>query len=119
VPAGSSVGGYLIKDRDANGYGPNWGIGGGKFSVRDGDGQGDGPMVETGFACQPGKWYKLTLRVHIPTRTWEFAVDDKRFVPKRPLRFRSSPEYIDRLNFLVEGGVFIDAIRITRLPAAE
>ena len=115
VPAGSSLATYLQGDpKPGHNTGPNWGIGQGRFSVRDRE-----SMVDTGFACKPGQWYKVTVRANVPQRTWDFAVDDKRFVPKRPLRFREDVTFVNRLNFLVEGGVYIDDIRFTRLPAGE
>src|SRR5262245_51767152 len=75
-----------------------------KLLVTDGDEKSAGPLLDTGFACKPGKWYKLTLRVDVAKRTWEFLGDDRRFVPPRPLGFRTRAEYLDVVNFLVEGG---------------
>jgi hypothetical protein len=116
VPAGSSYAGYVWQDRNGGAFasGPNWGAGGGKFTV---------PGRDTGVKCEPGRWYKVTLRIDVPKQTWEFFVDDKRVgAPKplaRPLGFRARVQYLDYINFLVEGGVYIDALRVTRLPDAE
>ena len=113
VPAGSSCGGYVWKDpwKDGRGgpfaSGPNWNAGGGKFSAQG---------LDTGFKCLPGRWYKVTLRINVATQTWEFFVDDRRFEASHPLGFRAKVEYLDVVNFLVEGGVYIDALRVTRLP---
>jgi hypothetical protein len=60
----------------------------------------------------------VTLRIDVAKETYEFFVDDKRFESPRPLKFRGKPAYLDAINFLVEGGVYIDALRITRLPDA-
>jgi hypothetical protein len=111
IPAGSRCGGYLWKDPrgGADASGPNWGAGNGKFSVFG--------HADTGFKCLPGRWYKVTVRVNVPKQTWEFFVDDKRFNSPEPLNFRSRVPYLDVVNFLVEGGVYIDALRITRLPS--
>jgi hypothetical protein len=109
VPAGSSCAGYLWQDRQGGAFhsGPNWGGGGGKFTVHSQD---------TGFKCLPGRWYKVTLRVDVAKQTWEFFVDDRRFESPKPLGFRTKVEYLDYINFLVEGGVYIDDLRVTRLP---
>jgi serine/threonine protein kinase len=108
VPAGSSFVGYLWKDfhGGALNSGPNWGARGGTFTVHGQD---------TGFKCLPDRWYKLTLRVDVPKETWEFFVDDKRFEAPKPLPFRAKVAYLDVINFLVEGGVYIDDLRVTRL----
>src|SRR5262249_18296541 len=110
VPAGSSFGGYVWQHpRGADFSGPNWGAGDGKFSVHG---------LDTGFKCVPGRWYKVTRRIDVPNHTWEFFVDGRRFEAPRPLRFRGKVAYLDFINFLVEGGVYIDALRVTRLPGA-
>jgi hypothetical protein len=58
----------------------------------------------------------VTLRVDVAKQTWEFFVDDRRFESPKPLGFRTKVEYLDYINFLVEGGVYIDDLRVTRLP---
>ena len=116
VPAGSGFRAHLLIDGRVHptGTGPEWTAGNGKFFVRDGDGNGGGPMLDTGFPCKPGQWYKVTLRIDVAKRTWEFAVDDKRFEPSRPLGFRTKPAFLDGINFSVEqGAVYFDALRIT------
>jgi serine/threonine protein kinase len=111
VPAGSSCGGYVWQHPGgADVSGPNWGARDGKFSVHTQD---------TGFKCVPGQWYKVTLRIDVAKHTWEFFVDDKRFESPKPLGFRGKVQYLDYINFLVEGGVYIDALRVTRLPGGE
>src|SRR5262249_36994667 len=95
--------------------GPNWGAGGGKFGVSTPDGRGGMARLDTGFACVPGRWYKVKLRIDVPKHTWEFFVDDRRFESPQPLRFRGKVQYLDYINFLVEGGVYIDALRVTRV----
>src|SRR5262249_41720098 len=107
VPAGSSFGGYVWQAREGGAFnsGPNWGARDGKFSVHGKD---------TGLKCVPGRWHKVTLRVDVATQTWEFFVDDKRFESPKPLPFRAKVQYLDYVNFLVEGGVYFDALRVTR-----
>jgi hypothetical protein len=113
VPAGSTIGGYLWQDPrgGADASGPNWSVGGGKFRVQG--------YPDTGFKILPGRWYKVTLRIDVPKQTWEFFVDDMRFESPEPLKFRARVAYLDVINFLVEGGVYIDALRVMRLPEAE
>jgi hypothetical protein len=86
--------------------------------VGQGDLNGDAKRLDTGFKCEPGKWYKVTLRIDATKRTWEFFVDDKRFQAPEPLRFRAKAAYLNYINFLVDGGVYIDDLRVTHLPDA-
>jgi hypothetical protein len=113
LEAGSSIGGYLWQDPHggADHSGPNWGAGGGKFSVWG--------YPDTGFKILPGRWYKVTFRIDVPKQTWEFLLDDKRFESPQPLQFRAKVQYLDVINFLGGEGVgYIDALRVTRLPDA-
>jgi uncharacterized protein involved in high-affinity Fe2+ transport len=108
VPAGSSFAGYVWQHpRGADGSGPNWGVRDGVCSVH---GQ------NTGLKCVPGQWHKLTLHIDVPSHTWEFFVDGKRFESPQPLQFRGKVAYLDAINFLVEGGVYVDDMRVTQLP---
>jgi hypothetical protein len=111
VPAGSSCGGYIWQDREGGAFhsGPNWGARGGKFNVNGQD---------IALKCVPGQWHKVTLRIDVAKQTWEFFVDDQRFESPKPLPFRTTVQYLDYINFLVEGGVYIDDLRVTRLPDA-
>jgi hypothetical protein len=114
LEAGASLGGYLWQDRHggADHSGPNWGAGGGKFSVWG--------YPDTGFKILPGRWYKVTFRIDVPKQTWEFFLDDKRFESPKPLQYRAKVQYLDVINFLGgEGVAYIDALRVTRLPDAE
>jgi hypothetical protein len=111
LEAGSSIGGYLWQDYHggADHSGPNWGAGGGKFSVWG--------YPDTGFKIVPGRWYKVTFRIDVPKQSWEFFLDDKRFESPQLLQFRAKVQYLDVINFLGgEGGAYIDALRVTRLP---
>jgi hypothetical protein len=111
VPAGSRFGAYAWQHPGgADWSGPTWGAGGGTFFVH---------ATQTGIKCVPGKWYKVTLRIDVAKHTWEFFVDGKRFESPKPLGFRGKVNYLDYINFLVEGGVYIDDLRVTRLPDAE
>lgn len=86
--------------------GPISGVHNGKFTGND--------VLDTGFKCEPGRWYKVTLRIDVAKQTWDFFVDDKRFESAKPLAFRGVVPYLDAINFLVEGGVYIDDLRVTR-----
>jgi hypothetical protein len=115
VPAGARFSVYLKNGEMAFHEGPVWNVGDGKFQVAEA-----GVPPDTGFACRPGKWYKVSLRVDMPKRQWEFSVDDKRFVPPQPLQFRNRDEpQLDTIAFLCRTGpgVYIDALRVTRLPS--
>jgi hypothetical protein len=116
VPVGSSLAGYVWRDLDggAEKSGPNWGVRDGKFYVCDGDGKGSVETVDTGWACQPNTWHKVTLRINVADGTWEFLVDDRGLARPRPLRFRARVEYLDTINFLAEGGIYIDAVQVKR-----
>jgi len=115
TPEGSVCGTYLWQGNGgADRSGPNWNASGGRFRVMDGDENGGGPMLDTGLLCEPGKWHKVTLRVDPAKRRWDFFVDDKQFLPSRALGFRTKVDSLDVINFLVEGGVYIDAVRISR-----
>jgi serine/threonine protein kinase len=114
VPAGSGIGGYLWQDLHggADHSGPNWGAGGGKFSVQG--------YPDTGFKILPDRWYKVTFRIDVPKQTWEFFLDDKRFESPQPLQFRAKVQYLDVINFLAgEGVTYVDALRVTRLPPGD
>jgi WD40 repeat protein len=118
VPAGNSCGAYLWRGAQGGAYqsGPNWSVGGGRFKVSDGDEGGGGKLLDA-FPCKSGQWYKVKLRVDVEKRKWEFFVDDQKFNAPRPLGFRTNVEYLDVINFLVEGGVYIDALRVSRFSA--
>jgi hypothetical protein len=113
VPAGNSLVAYVWKGAKggADSSGPNFSVQSGKFLVH--------PNIDTGFKCEHGRWHKVVVRVDVPDRTWELFVDDKQFRPGQPLSFRNpNAEFLDVINFLVEGGVFVDAMRVSRLPSA-
>lgn len=108
VPTGSSFAGYVWQHpRGADFSGPNWGVR---------DGHIDAAAKHTGFKCVPGQWHKLTLHIDVSAQTWEFFVDGNRYDSPQPLRFRGDVAYLDAVNFVVEGGVYIDQLRVTRLP---
>jgi hypothetical protein len=111
VPGGSHLGGYVWQHPlGADVSGPTWNVSNGKFIAQNKD---------TGFKCVPGQWYKVTLRIDGEKETWEFFVDDKRFESPQPLKFRGKVAYLDAINFLIEGGVYLDALRVTELPGGE
>jgi hypothetical protein len=112
VPAGSNFGAYVWQQpRGADFSGPNWGVRDGWFGVY---GRGN-----TGIKCVPGQWYKVTVRIDVEKHTWEFFVDDKRFETPEPLKFRGKVPYLDYINFLVEGGVYFDDLRVTGPPGSQ
>ena len=113
VPAGTNYALQFWPDYDSGpfGSGPISAVQNGKFI-------GNG-LVDTGFKCEPGRWYKVTMRIDVPKQNWELLVDDKPFAPTKPLGFRAKVTHLSCLNFIVgEGGAYIDAVRVTRLPDA-
>jgi hypothetical protein len=102
------------KDRASGPFvaGPICGVQYGKFHVNE--------VPDTGIKCEPGRWYKVTMRIDVPKQTWELFVDDKRFESPKPLKFRAKVEYLAFIDFIVGGGgVYIDALRVTRLPSGD
>jgi hypothetical protein len=117
VPVGARFTVYLKNGNQAFHDGPVWSVTDGKFQVADA-----GVPPDTGLTCRPGKWYKVTMHVDVPKRQWEFAVDDQRFMPPQPLKFRNRDEpRLDTIAFLCRTGpgVYVDAVRFTRAPGAE
>lgn len=114
LPAGGDVKAYVGKDEGATG--PMWMAFDGKFRVIDGNGeqfaQQDSAVAD--MPCEPDTWYKITLKIDVPSRTYEFFVDDKKF-EHAPFKFRGKPDAIAELRYLTEKpeGVFIDALRVT------
>jgi serine/threonine protein kinase len=96
--------------------GPVWTVKDGKFLVLDGPDN----FRETGFTSQPGKWHKVALRVDVSRKEWQFFVDDTMLETPKPLRFRNAEASLDTIRFQCEtqAGVYIDALRVTRLPHA-
>jgi hypothetical protein len=117
VPGGGGSGFYLKNGTGAFRDGPAWAARDGKFWVMDGSDN----WRETGFTAQPRKWHKVTLRVDVPHKEWQFFVDDKGFETPKPLRFRSGETSLDtiRLQCETEAGIYVDALRFTRLPAVD
>jgi hypothetical protein len=96
--------------------GPMWQVRDGKFMVLDGNEQGDGKWPDTGLRFTPDKWHKVTLRINPAERTWEFQVDDSKYQPASPLRFRTRQSAMDTLDYHSEtqAGAYIDAVRVLR-----
>lgn len=111
VPADGNFTGYIKKSQDVTG--PMWKVQEGKFLILDGDEKGDGRWTETGFACIPGRWYRVTLHVDVPKQRWQFSVDGKQF-GGGPWRFRHKVEYLIDIHYLCESaaGAYIDALKI-------
>jgi eukaryotic-like serine/threonine-protein kinase len=117
VPEGGKLVCYLKKESDPLRDGPVWEVSGAKFYVMDGENKRD-----TGFTPQPRKWHKISLRVDVPRKEWQFFVDDQKFETMHLLRFRTTNESaLDtiRLQCETEAGIYLDALRITRLPGAR
>jgi hypothetical protein len=122
VPEGSTFTLYVWQGArgGASTSGPQMTAGSGKFIVGHGNLNGDfSRWIETELPCLPGRWYKVKVRIDVPTRTWEFFLDDKRFPAPHPLNFRAKATYLDYVNFLVAGGVYVDAVRVTRVTGAD
>jgi hypothetical protein len=90
----------------------------GKFLAFQGDGKGGGQFLETPFRSEPGKWHKVALTIDVPTRTWEFAVDGRKFETPQPLPFRSAEDRLTKIHYQCENapGVYLDALRVLRGP---
>ena len=102
--------------------GPIWqAFADGKFYVIDGvEDAGSPPSQFTGFTWQPGVWYKVDILGDMTTRTWDFFLNDIKYIPPNPLGFRGSPAYIDRVFYQSEGSgsVFLDAVTIVPEPSS-
>ena len=113
VPAGTNYNLQFWKDYDSGpfGSGPISGVQDGKFTGNE--------VLDTGFKCEPGRWYKVTMRIDVPKQNWELFVDDKHYDAPKPLKFRAKVEYLSCINFIVgQGGAYFDDLRVTRLPDA-
>ena len=116
LPAGGDVKAYIGKDEGASG--PMWMAFDGKFYVIDGNGeqfaQQDSAIADV--PCEPDTWYKVTVKIDVPSRTYEFFIDDKKF-EHAPFKFRGKADVIGELRYLTEKpeGVFIDAVRVSPL----
>jgi hypothetical protein len=112
VPAGSTFSFQFWKDRNGppEVCGPLCGVSAGKFFVHN--------VPDTGIKCEPGRWYKVTLRIDVPGQTWDFFVDGRRYESAKPLTYRARVEYLAHLNFIVVGHAYLDDLRVTRLEAA-
>ena len=112
MPAGSNCGFSISRDGN-NGVGCHWSREG-KLSIT----HAGGFVPDTGFKCEPGRWHKIAMQIDVPRQTYEFFFDDRRFEPDEPLRFGAKVAFLSHINFLVEGGVYIDDLRVTTLPEA-
>jgi hypothetical protein len=126
LPPGGDLKAYVSQSENA--VGPMWAAADGKFRVLEGSGQQfvDGGWVDAPFACEPDRWYKVTLRIDTPKGVWEFFVDDEKFV-RDPIRFRTPVSEIGEIRYLTEKpeGAYVDAIQVrpastpTRSPSDE
>ena len=115
VPDRGGTGCYLKNGSGAFRDGPVWSVGKGSFRVMDGHNN----WRQTDLTYELGKWHKVSLRVDVTHRHWQFFVDDKKFEnPRGPLLFRSNEASLDtiRLQCENETGIYIDALRFLRLP---
>lgn len=118
LPPGGDVKAYVGKDEGATG--PMWMAFDGKFYVIDGNGEqfAQQNSIAADVPCEPDTWYKITLKIDVPSRTYEMLIDDKK-VEHPPFKFRGRPDAIAELRYLTEKpeGVYIDALRVS--PAKE
>jgi len=116
VPAEGGMACYLKNGSGPFRDGPVWNVGNGSFRVMDGHNN----WRQTDLTYKQGTWHKVTLRVDVPRRQWQFFVDDKKFEYERPLLFRNNEASLDTLRFHCdnETGIYIDALRFLRLPDA-
>jgi hypothetical protein len=98
-------------------FGPNWGVGGGHFTVLAGKGDGSaGPSDwRDAFEFKPGVWYKVTVVIDVPGQSWEFYVNDKKFETDKPLGFREAPKWIDIVDYLFSTPFDLDAVEVVQL----
>lgn len=93
----------------------------GKFYAIDGVGDGAivAPQEFSGFTWQPNVWYKVGIAVDVAEQTWEFFVNDAKYLSPDPLGFRGTPTFLDRIRYQSEGSgpVFVDALTITPEPS--
>ncbi len=120
IPKDGGVQSYISNPGGFRSDGAVWTVFKGKFLAFDGDGKGSGKFLETPFASEPGKWHKVTLTIDVPAQRWEFSVDDRKFEPPQPLRFRSTEDRLSSIRYQCENvpGAYIDAVRFLRVPAA-
>jgi hypothetical protein len=111
IPPDGDLTVYLKKNAEVTG--PMWKVSEGKFRVLEGNERGDGRWIDTDIACIPGRWYKVTQRVDVAKREWEFFVNGKQFAGG-PWHFRFKVEYLIDIDYLTETqpGAYIDALKI-------
>jgi hypothetical protein len=112
VPPDGGVQCYVRNGEGPQRDGPIWKVADGKFSAF----ATEGKFLDTDFKCKPGKWHKVALKIDVPVREWEFYVDDGKFEPARPLRFRSNEDRLSTIRYQCENdpGIYIDAVIIRR-----
>jgi hypothetical protein len=117
LPAGGDVKAYISKEENATG--PMWMAFDGKFYVIDGNGEqfAQQNSVVADVPCKPDTWYKVTVKIDVPSRTYEVFIDDKK-VEHAQFKFRGKADAIAELRYLTEKpeGVFLDAVRVSPLP---
>jgi hypothetical protein len=117
------VGGQL-QSRPGNGgteqnVAVHWVAGNGFFYVMDGDGNGGGVFLNTGFAVNPLQWYKVSTLIDQEAKTHRFFVDDQEYLAPGPLHFRGGGAtgfYIDRVDYLADSEAWVDGVSISSVP---
>ncbi len=122
VPAG----GFLISRSGDGGNVQNiatlWDIHDGTFNVLNGDGNGGGQMLNTGFAVTANQWYETSTLIDLDTKTFEFFVNGQQQLTSQTLHFRSGTGpgfYIDRMDYLADSPAWIDGVTISSVIVPE
>jgi Ca2+-binding RTX toxin-like protein len=68
----------------------------------------------TGIVIPIQQWVKVSARLDMTARTFDFLVNDVQYVPPDPLGFRGNPGVMSHVGYLVENlpGLYIDAIQV-------
>lgn len=119
VPAGSNLTCYVWQTKYTE-TGPMWRVRDGQFNALNGDEGGGGEDVETGIACEEGRWYRVVVTIDVSARRWRLSLPDLDYTTSE-LRYRARPKTLKQLNYLTEhpDGVYIDAIQIRRTGQSE
>jgi Ca2+-binding RTX toxin-like protein len=68
----------------------------------------------TGIPIPIQDWVKVTIRMDMTARTFDFFINDNQYIPPDPLGFRGNPGAMSHVGYLVENlpGIYIDAIQV-------
>ena len=87
----------------------------GNFLVVD-----NGVYENTGIPVPVNTWTRVTLKIDLAARTYDFFVNGVRFQPPDPVDFRGNPSALFRVVYLLENpaGYYLDALQISSEPTA-